>query len=124
MAKKEKTLEQFLTPQLRNIARMWPAKTKARDKSKVKVQIGFYGNGNPEYKVMFKCAMCGENNDKTETQMDHIDPVVHVSGRTDWNDFITRLFCNPEGYQTLCRSCHYIKTQAENEIRKENRKKK
>ena len=93
------------------------------DAAKVKEQIGFYKNGNPEYKTLMKCYICGEKYDRSEVQVDHIVPVVDPSlGQIDWNHYIHGLFCDQSNLGVCCKSCHYIKTQAENQERKISRK--
>ena len=123
MAKKAKSLSAWLIPHLRNIARTWPQKSVARNKAKVRVQIGVYKNGNPELKTMFKCSACGENFEQNETQMDHTDPVVDVTGFKDWNTYIERLFCDADGFTCMCKSCHLLKSLDENDQRRVNKKK-
>lgn len=46
--------------------------------------------------------------------MDHIEPVVPESGWDSWDGYIERLFCNEDGYQVICKSCHKKKTASEN----------
>jgi hypothetical protein len=54
--------------------------------------------------------------------VDHIDPVVSVEhGFEGWNVYIERMFCEADGYQVLCKTCHSIKTANERKARKENR---
>jgi len=53
-------------------------------------------------------------------ELDHVVPVVEVrKGFCDWNTYIERLYCSPEGYQGLCRDCHAEKTKKEVEERAE-----
>lgn len=115
-------IKKFLIPKLRNISRMWPPKNQAIQAAKESVQIGFYKNGKPEYKIMFKCYICGELNDRTETQVDHVVPVVDMDGFTNWDDFITALFCDSNNLAAVCKPCHYLKSQLEVQKRKEQRK--
>lgn len=124
MAKKPKSLSAWLTPKLRNIARMWPEKNKARAKAARRVQIGLFKNGKPEFRTMYECSGCNELFAKEETQMDHTDPVVDPAvGFTDWNTYINRLFCNSDGYTCMCKECHLVKTLDENDQRREVKKK-
>ncbi len=52
--------------------------------------------------------------------MDHIHPVIDpVEGWRGFDSYLTRLLCSTEGYQGLCKPCHYIKTQQENRRRRE-----
>lgn len=124
MARKPVDLKKWLIPQLRRISMAWPPKSIARDRYKQKVQIGFYKNGNPEYKVLWECANCSELVEKTDGAMDHITPVIDLDGFTNWDDHINTLLCGDDNFQHLCKACHYIKTQEENITRAENRKKK
>lgn len=122
MAKMPKSLQSWLLPKLRQISRWWPAANIALDAAKVKIQVGYYQNGRPEYRTKFKCATCQELYERDEVQRDHIQPVIDVKGHKDWNETLENMFCNPEGYQILCKSCHFLKTSYENERRQENRK--
>jgi 5-methylcytosine-specific restriction endonuclease McrA len=125
MAKKPKSIQGWLIPKLRNIARMWPEKNKARDKAKVRVEIGKFQNGNTEYRTMFKCAGCGDNFSREESHTDHVEAVVDpATGFVDWNTYIERLFCDSSNLQILCISCHTSKSISENAERRVNKKKK
>lgn len=125
MAKKakDKTLEQWLIPHLRDLHRKWPHSNGCIDAAKEKVHIGFFKNGNPEYKTMIRCAMCKELYDRSEIDRDHIVPIANAEGFKDWNSYIPALFSPPQAYQPLCKSCHYIKTQAEGIERRKKPKK-
>lgn len=57
-------------------------------------------------------------------EMDHIQPVVQVSGWTTWDDFFKSLFCDEDGYRALCHSCHHAKSCHENSHRVSHRRKK
>ena len=63
---------------------------------------------------MFMCAKCGLRFSRKQVQVDHIQPVVPVDREVkDWNEYISRLFCNPDNLQVLCKPCHQIKTNDE-----------
>jgi 5-methylcytosine-specific restriction endonuclease McrA len=63
--------------------------------------------------------------------MDHIVPVVDPEagfpylpdGWPDFNTYFRRMFSDENNFIALCQSCHKTKTIAENQIRKQNRKK-
>ena len=58
---------------------------------------------------------------RAKLELDHIEPVVEPKkGYADWNTYIERLYCGPEGYQGLCRDCHAEKSAKEAEERKEH----
>jgi hypothetical protein len=64
--------------------------------------------------VQYCCGACGQWTKSTAVAVDHISPVIAVeTGFTDWNDFVSRLFCGPENLQVICDTCHNTKTQTE-----------
>lgn len=68
----------------------------------------------------YKCAHCDGIFRQKEINVDHIDPVVDPEkGFTNFDDYITRMFCPVEGFQVLCKECHNSKTYLETQIRKE-----
>lgn len=70
----------------------------------------------------YKCATCEGIFGPKQIQLDHITPVIdEEQGFIDWNTYIDRLFCDTEGFQVLCRTCHSAKSFLENEIRKQVR---
>lgn len=117
MAKKPKTLKQFLIPVLRKASQRWPAKIQARKNAKVIVDAGFFLNGNVKTKVMYKCQNpeCGKIVDQFGGHIDHIVPVIKVEeGFQDWEKYISSLFCDISNLAHICVECHTIKSQQEN----------
>lgn len=71
-------------------------------------------------KVMYgryTCAACEGIFARKDIQVDHIAPVVNVSGWDGFDLFIDRLFCDSEGLQVMCKPCHKAKSQKENASR-------
>jgi ribosomal protein L37AE/L43A len=67
----------------------------------------------------WKCAICGKHLLKGEYAVDHISPVIPLSGFDNWDGFVARLDCAPEGLQILCKKpCHAAKTKFENSLRR------
>ena len=52
--------------------------------------------------------------------VDHVSPVVPVTGFTTWDVIIKNMFCEVGGLQVLCHECHSRKTQEEQNNRKKN----
>jgi 5-methylcytosine-specific restriction endonuclease McrA len=77
---------------------------------------------------IYECAGCGNlvpptQNRKKNISVDHRIPIIDpVVGFVDWNDFIARLYCEREGLQLLCRTCHDAKSRKERRIATERRK--
>lgn len=69
----------------------------------------------------YRCAVCGKNKKPKEVAVDHVTPVVPITGWDSWDGFISRLFCDAEGLQVICRTpCHEEKTKKERELRKKH----
>lgn len=97
-------LKSWLIPRLRRISRFWPEANEA-------MKLAWVSPGQ------YRCASCQDVYHSSEVQRDHIEPIIKVSGFTDWHDVITKLFCPREGYQILCKTCHSAKTLVENKKR-------
>lgn len=70
----------------------------------------------------YVCEGCGEVFTKKETQMDHIMPVVPVTGWDNIENWLVRLLVREAGWQRLCKDkCHRKKTDTENEQRYTNK---
>jgi len=78
---------------------------------------------------IYKCNGCGAEVPKTvqdpETRkrvnnvhVDHIEPVVPVTGWVNWDSCIERMFCEIDNLQVLCGTCHKKVTDEENAQRK------
>jgi 5-methylcytosine-specific restriction endonuclease McrA len=82
---------------------------------------------SPERKAVIDnakaCAICGSGfASKKDLVVDHIEPVVPVSGFTTWDTYIHRLFCNRSNLQSLHKACHSAKSKAENAERRKIKK--
>lgn len=73
-------------------------------------------------KMVYLCAHCNDNFFREEVQADHVEPVIPVTGFVSFDDSIKRMFCEKEGFQILCKPCHTIKSNEENEQRREYKK--
>lgn len=72
----------------------------------------------------YTCVECLKTFGQGGVQVDHIEPVIPVKKKArdmSWNEIISRLFCDIENLQVLCRRCHQIKTMLEREQRKNKR---
>ena len=105
--KKKKILNRkaFVIATLRRASYRWPARNEALARARVS-------------RGLYKCEMCGEIFKKKEIQLDHIEPVVPVTGFTTFDDYVERLLCDASGYQVICEREHAVKTLHENLARK------
>lgn len=113
-------LKNFIINTLRRASFRW--KPRGESKKRYKVKVGEFKTGRAKYG--YKCAHCEGVFKSGEVKMDHIDPVVALTGWENFDVFIERMFCDEDGFQCLCPECHDKKTSEEKEIRKKHRKEK
>lgn len=131
MPKEKKTpkLESWLIYKLRRISLQWPPKNQAKQLARVEGDFKLKKDGTPGKRrhIHYRCNVCKELFKDKEMDLDHIDPVIPKEGFDSWDGVITRLFCDVDGFQMICKSCHEKKTKSELgervEKRKKNRKK-
>lgn len=99
----------FIVNTLRKASYRWPPRSECLKAARV--DRGYYS-----------CNMCKNTFHRKEITLDHIIPVVKLSGFTTWDNYIERMFPNSEGFQALCNQCHDTKTMTENNIRKKLKK--
>lgn len=105
MTYKPKNLKTWLTGVLRRASLRWPARREALVRSR-------------SSRGLYRCAMCQQDFKEREIAIDHIQPVIQLNaGFTNWDDFINRLFCEPEQLQSLCAVCHDLKSAVEDKTR-------
>jgi 5-methylcytosine-specific restriction endonuclease McrA len=123
MAKKKKewVLKAAVFSALRRAWGYSPLKKQALDKVREEYSEKCK-NGNYRKRVRFECEHCGKKFPQKGVQVDHIEPVVELSGFVDFNTYIDRLFCHPDKLQVLCKKCHAVKTAAEGKVRTKLRK--
>lgn len=102
---KDKRFRSALISVLRRFSRFWEPSNNVLKNSRI-------GRG------MYQCKICCKIVTTKEIKVDHIDPVVPVTGFTTWDDLIARLFCEESGLQALCKVCHDKKTKEENDQRR------
>lgn len=72
---------------------------------------------------LYLCELCKGSFGPKEINRDHIEPVIPVTGWTNWETYINRLFVKSTGIQILCIGCHEQKTAIENILRVKNNQK-
>jgi len=103
--KKLLTAKQFAILALRKSSYRWIPREEARRLAKI---------GRNQY----KCSDCSKIFGRKDTKIDHINPVVPVSGWVGFDSYVDRLYCETIGFQVLCKDCHSKKTKIENIERK------
>lgn len=105
------TKKQFVINLLRRGSYRWPPRNEALKNARVA-------------RNQYKCAHCEGIFGRKEVSIDHIHPVVDPDeGFTGWDSYVERMYCELEGFQILCDTCHDKKTAEEKEVRKASKKK-
>lgn len=69
----------------------------------------------------YRCFACKSLFPTKSVVVDHVSPVVDtMTGFVDWNTYVDRMFCEEDGLQVLCKTCHSEKTKRERTERKAN----
>lgn len=105
----------FIVSTLRAGVRRFPNKWKALEVASH--GVGLNESTGRKAKLYF-CNHCAKLFTAKAIEIDHITPVVDpVVGFTTWDDYISRLFCEIENLQALCKPCHKLKTAEEKQTR-------
>ena len=111
----ESKFHSFIKSALRAASSRWPPKYKCLSEAFVDKRITIKtGREGKQY----RCNACKGIFPTSEVQVDHIIPVVPVTGFTNWDEVINLMFCEKDGFQVLCKPCHNKKTAEERQRRK------
>lgn len=94
----------------------WPIKYAAISKQFVRDAVV-----NGRRVKLHRCPICQQEVPRGHMQADHIKPVTPISGWDSWDGVISRMFCEADGFQALCKGCHLAKTLNENAERRTNK---
>ena len=96
----------FIKSALRQKSRWW------RPSREVKLAARRpYCGPNKRQSWEYCCAACGGWFPDKEVSVDHKTPVGSLKQPEDLPGVVLRLFCEKEGLQVLCDTCHGMKTQ-------------
>lgn len=111
----ESKFQSFIKSTLRKGTTRWPPKYEVLNAAKRGKQVNLQTGRTAEH---YECNMCHLLYPAKFVVVDHIAPVVPITGFTSWDDVIRRMFCDAVGLQVLCKPCHSMKTKEENAQRK------
>lgn len=69
-----------------------------------------YTGPNKRQKFEYHCTNCNKYYKEKEVIVDHIVEAGSLRTYADLPGFVERLFCERDGFTTLCIPCHHIKT--------------
>lgn len=111
----EARFHSFVKSALRSASQRWPPKYEVLNAAKRGKKINSKTGRLAEH---YECNACREQFPAKEVQVNHITPVVPVSGFDSWDGVVERMFCEKSGLEVLCIPCHKQVTKEENEQRK------
>jgi 5-methylcytosine-specific restriction endonuclease McrA len=111
LSNKDSRFRSSLLAVLRKFSKWWEPAKNVKEKARIA-------------RGMYQCQSCSKVVGPKEIKIDHIDPVIPVTGFVDWNDVVERLFCEESGLQAICIECHSVKTEEENKQRRRWKKEK
>lgn len=118
---------------VRRVFRLFPQMKDVLNEARVELPPLLKKDGTPgkRNQVRFKCAECGELFSRKNVQVDHKVPVVpldRAEADMTYGDLVRGICCNKDNLQVVCStplkrsggipSCHKIKTDEENFMRK------
>lgn len=98
----------FIRSALRRAWTKYPVRYQAMDKAKYP-----YRGRDKRTKWVYECKSCTKRYKSTEVQVDHIEPAGSLKEYADLPGFVSRLFCEANNLQVLCKECHDRKTKEE-----------
>ena len=112
----ESRMHSFIKSALRSASVRWPPRYTTLNDAFVEVKTNEKTGRKAKH---FECAACKGHFPQKDVQVNHKESVVPLTGFISWDDIIERMFCEKEGLEVLCKPCHKIETDKENQQRKE-----
>lgn len=106
----ESKFQSFIKSTLRKGTTRWPPKYEVLNAAKRGKRVNDSTGRLAEH---YECAHCHGVFPAKEVQVDHIESVIPLTGFISWDDVIKRMFCQADGLQVLCKTCHAIKSKEE-----------
>lgn len=103
----------FIRSTLRNKSRWWKPITLCKQNSKRP-----YKGPLKRQKFEYQCNACKNWFPEKEINVDHVVPAGSLNNAQDLPGFVERLFCEVDGLQILCKTCHDDKTLKEKQSKK------
>ena len=91
----------FIRASLRNRTRWWKPKLEALKRARRVSK-----SRNKRLKWEFRCNMCKKWFPQKEVEVNHITPVGSLRSSDDLAGFVSRLFCERQGLEVVCKICH------------------
>lgn len=108
----------FIKSGLRSASQRWPPRYEVLFASRRGKRVNPRTGRMAEH---HECSRCKRLYVSKDVEVNHIIPVVPVTGFDTWDGVINRLFCEADGLEVVCKPCHLEITANEREERKLNK---
>lgn len=108
----------FVKGGLRSASQRWPPKYKVLNEACVGQKVN---PASGRLAKFYTCNICKEDFPAKLVEVNHIIPVVPVTGFDSWDGVIERMFCEKEHLEVCCKPCHRSISKQENQERKLNK---
>lgn len=111
-------MNSFIKSALRKASTRWPPQFEALKEACIGKAVN---PASGRLAKFYECEKCEGSFVRKDVQIDHIEPVVPLTGFNSWDEIIKRMFVEKEGYSVLCRDCHKEKTLQERKYAREQK---
>jgi len=122
--KRKPNRKSWITSQLRRLSLRWPPRGKVLKASRRELPRKIKKDGTPFKKpnYEYQCNVCKGWFRSSDTQLDHIQPVIDVKSdkfteEEFYSTFVIGLFCYEDNFQVICHKCHDEKCKIEQKER-------
>ena len=106
----------------RHLWNRWSGRLQVKARCSVNHRIGYFQNGKPKFKKMFKCEKCSSIVDHID--VNHIIPRISEEGFETLDIWVERTFVEADKLEGLCKACHVKETAKQSAARALRRKEK
>ena len=108
----------FIKSALRSASQRWPPRYQVLNDACVGQKVN---PSSGRLAKFYTCNACKETFTAKDVEVNHKIPVVPVEGFDSWDGVISRMYCEKEYLETVCKPCHKKITKQESEERKSNK---
>lgn len=115
----EARYESFIKSALRRASVRWPPRYQTLKEAFVGKKVN---KETGRQAMHYECAKCKEHFPAKQVEVNHKEPIVPITGFDSWDGVISRMFCEKDKLEVLCKPCHKLITKEENDARREHSK--
>jgi hypothetical protein len=101
------------------------SRSELRERAVAASRVDHFDPLRPRVKKWSRCSKCQNLTPTYQIELDHLEPIIPVDRAFEemsLDEVVDRTWCKETLLQPLCPECHETKTQAENKVRRDNKK--